>query len=151
MHYKFSSPHPSDHLIQVEMIVNGIDQDEVTFQLPSWRPGRYELQNFAKSILQWKATDENGELLTHIKLTKDSWKVKTEGAAEIHIQFSYYAAQADAGACWVDEDLFYINPVHCCMYVPEKILEPCEVELNLPEHFIVATSLKKTGQRNYSA
>jgi predicted metalloprotease with PDZ domain len=151
MHYKFSAPNPNDHLIQVEMVVNGIDRDEVLFQLPSWRPGRYELQNFAKNILQWKATDKNGEILTHIKLTKDCWKVKAEGADEIHIQFSYYAAQADAGACWVDEDLFYINPIHCCMFVPEKILEPCEVEFNLPDHFIFATALKKSGNKKFTA
>ena len=113
MQYKFSAPHPSDHLIQVEMIVKGFGQDEVLFQLPSWRPGRYELQNFAKNVLHWKATDENGDLLTHIKVSKDCWKVKTEGAGEIHVQYSYYAAQPDAGACWVDEDLFYINPIHC--------------------------------------
>jgi predicted metalloprotease with PDZ domain len=151
MHYKFSSPHPSDHLILVEMIVKGIDQDEILFQLPSWRPGRYELQNFAKNILQWKATNETGEVLTFTKLTKDCWKVKAEGATEIHIQYSYYAAQADAGACWIDDELFYINPIHCCMYVPEKILEPCEVEFNLPAHFTIATALKKSGQQKFSA
>ncbi len=149
--YTFSTPHPHDHLIHVEMVVDGIDRDEILFQLPSWRPGRYELQNFAKNILEWRATNDKGEVLAHLKLTKDCWKVKSEGASEIHIHYCYYAAQADAGACWVDEDLFYVNPVHCCMYVPEKILEPCEVEIHVPDHFLIATSLKNTGKQKFFA
>jgi predicted metalloprotease with PDZ domain len=151
MLYKFSAPHPASHLIHIEMVVDGIDRDEVIFQLPSWRPGRYELQNFAKNIVDWKATDASGETLTHIKMTKDCWKVKAEGATAIHIHYSYYAAQADAGACWVDEDLFYINPIHCCLYVPEKILEPCETEFNVPEHFLFATALKNAGKQKFIA
>ena len=37
-------------------------------------------QNFAKNVLQWSAANENGEVLAHIKLSKDGWKVKTEGS-----------------------------------------------------------------------
>jgi predicted metalloprotease with PDZ domain len=151
MHYKLSAPHPADHLIHVEMIVTGIDTEEVFFQLPSWRPGRYELQNFAKNIVEWKATNENGEVLAHLKVTKDCWKVKSDGAREIHVHYTYYAAQPDAGACWVDDDLFYINPVHCCMYVPGKIQEACDIEFKLPEHFTFATSLKKSAGQKYTA
>lgn len=151
MLYKFSAPHPSDHLIHIEMVVNGIESDEILFQLPSWRPGRYELQNFAKNVVNWKATNENGEALAHLKISKDCWKVKAEGAAVIHINYTYYAAQADAGACWIDEELFYINPVHCCLFVPEKIQERCEIEFNLPGHFTFATALKKTGEQKFTS
>ncbi len=149
--YKISAPNPSDHLIHLEMIVTTIDLDEIFFQLPSWRPGRYELQNFAKNIVSWKATNETGETLAHLKISKDCWKVKAEGAKEIHIHYTYYAAQPDAGACFLDDDLLYINTVHCCMYVPEKMQEPCDLEFHLPEHFLFGTSLKKVGKQNFSA
>ena len=33
------------------------------FQLPAWRPGRYELANFAQNIQKWKAFDENNNSL----------------------------------------------------------------------------------------
>ncbi len=151
MKYIFSTPHPSDHLIHVETIVSDFNRDEILFQLPSWRPGRYELQNFAKNILQWRAVDENGESLAHLKITKDCWKVKAEGAKEIHIHYAYYASQADAGSCWLDDDLIYINPVHCCMYVPEKMSETCELEFSAPEHFLFATSLKNNGKQKFIA
>src|SRR5438552_1884745 len=120
MKYKISAPNPSSHFIELELIVDGIDHEEIFFQLPSWRPGRYELGNFAKNIQQWHAFDEKGNSLPHKKITKDRWKVKAAGATSIHVKYNYFAAQLDAGACWLDEDQLYINPVHCCLYVPEK-------------------------------
>lgn len=48
MRYKVSAPHPVNHLIEIEMTVDRLTSSELTLQLPSWRPGRYELGNFAK-------------------------------------------------------------------------------------------------------
>lgn len=140
MHYKISAPNPVSHFIEIEMIVEEIDQEEMFFQLPAWRPGRYELGNFAKNIQRWQAFDQDGNSLPFRKITKDCWKVKVAGAVSVHIRYNYFAAQLDAGSCWLDEDQLYINPVHCCMYVPEKIRH-CFLEFDLPQHFRFATSL----------
>jgi predicted metalloprotease with PDZ domain len=151
MRYRFSASHPASHFIEIEMVVDNIADEEVFFQLPSWRPGRYELGNFAKNIQSWRAANEKGETLVFKKVSKDCWEVRTEGAQEIHISYTYYAVQADAGACWLDEEQLYINPIHCCLYVPERIHEPCTVEFNLPEKFAYATSLEKINPRIFLA
>ena len=141
MKYKISTPNPSSHFIEIELIVDDIDQEEIFFQLPSWRPGRYELGNFAKNIQHWNAFDQSGNSLPFKKINKDCWKVKSSGASTVHIRYNYFAAQLDAGACWLDEDQIYINPVHCCLYVPEKMHEPCFLEFDLPKNYQFATSL----------
>ena len=143
MKYKISAPNPFSHLIEIEMIVDNVEQEEIFFQLPSWRPGRYELGNFAKNIQQWHSVDGSGNSLPFKKITKDCWKVQTAGVTSVHIKYNYYAAQLDAGACWLNEDQLYINPVHCCLYVPEKIHEQCILEFDLPESYRFATSLTK--------
>ncbi|GIS04002.1 MAG: hypothetical protein CM15mP106_4490 [Candidatus Neomarinimicrobiota bacterium] len=50
-------------------------KNQFFFQLPAWRPGRYELADFAKKIQKWNAFDENGNKLPKKKITKDLWKV----------------------------------------------------------------------------
>ena len=50
MNYKIYSKNPSTHLIDIEAQLTDIQLDSIELQLPSWRPGRYELQNFAKNI-----------------------------------------------------------------------------------------------------
>src|SRR5204863_9104534 len=99
--------------------------------------------NFAKNIQQWHAYDQDGYSLPYKKVTKDCWKVRATGATSIIIKYNYFAAQLDAGACWLDEDQVYINPVHCCLYIPEKIHEQCILEFDVPAHFQYATSLIK--------
>src|ERR1700683_1484667 len=100
MKYILSTPNPSSHFIEMEMIIDKIETEEVFVQLPSWRPGRYELGNFAKNIQKIKVTDSTGEPLMFRKITKDRWRVDCKGANAIHIRYNYYAAQLDAGACW---------------------------------------------------
>jgi predicted metalloprotease with PDZ domain len=151
MRYRISAPHPATHFIEIEMSVDNITDEEVFFQLPSWRPGRYELGNFAKNIQRWIAKNEKGETLVSKKVSKDCWEVRTDGAKEIHIYYNYYASQLDAGGCWLDEEQLYINPVHCCLYVPERLHEPSTLEFNLPEKFSYATSLEKVNPRIFLA
>lgn len=141
MKYIFSYSLPQKHLIDIEFIADNILSDETIIQLPAWRPGRYELGNFAKNIKQFIPQDEKGNLLPFHKATKDCWKIQTKGVKELHIKYSYYAVDLNAGSTFLDDKQLYVNPVNCCVYIPERILETCTVELKVPTNYQVATSM----------
>lgn len=151
IHYRFSSPHPVSHFVQIEMKVENIDSDETLVRLPAWRPGRYELGNFARNIRKWQAFNQNGELLAFRKTSKDSWQVNTEGVSELTILYDYYCNQPDAGACYIDEDLMYINPIHCCLFISDKMSDECYVHLDIPRQFQIASSLDKYSEHKLYA
>src|ERR1700722_19263537 len=96
----YSSHH--QHFIDVEIIADATS-DKLQVQQSSWRPGRYELGNFAKNIRKWGAYDSKGNALEFRKLTKDLWEVNTKGNKEIHIKYSYYAAELNAGSSYLDD------------------------------------------------
>lgn len=146
MRYKISAPHPVNHLIEIEMTVDNPVGAELSFQLPSWRPGRYELGNFARNVQRWNAFDEKGLPLPFRKTGKDLWQVNVNDASAVIIRYNYFAAQLDAGGCWLDENQLYINPVHCMLYVPERMHENCEVYFDLPMSYKLATSLEKLSE-----
>lgn len=148
MKYIFSYKDPNTHLIDIAFIAEKIIGDETTIQLPSWRPGRYELGNFAKNIKQFVPQDEKGKILPFHKTTKDCWKIQTKNVKELHIKYSYYAVELNAGSTYLDDKQLYVNPVNCCIYIPERINESCEVELKIPDSYKVATSLKSPGSRS---
>ncbi len=141
IHYRLSAADRISHYVTIEMTIDQIEADDVIFELPAWRPGRYELGNFARNIRRWKAFNQSNEPLSYKKISKDSWKVATEGATSIIIRYDYFCFQPDAGACWVDEDQVYINPVHCFFYVQDRLHESCTIELDLPENYVIAGSL----------
>jgi len=144
--YIFSYKEPHTHLIDIEFIADNLKGDETMIQLPAWRPGRYELGNFAKNIKQFIPQDEKGNPLSFHKTTKDCWKIHTKGIKELHIKYSYYSVDLNAGSTYLDEKQLYVNPVNCCIYIPERINEGCEVEIKVPENYIVATSMKGVGR-----
>lgn len=141
MKYIFSYTEPQRHLIDIEFIANDLKGDETTIQLPAWRPGRYELGNFAKNVKQFIPQDEKGKPLPFHKVSKDCWKIETKGVKELHVKYSYYAVDLNAGSTYLDEKQLYVNPVNCCVYIPERISDPCTVELKVPGNYQVACSM----------
>ena len=141
MKYIFSYKEPHTHLIDIEFIADKIKGNETNIQLPAWRPGRYELGNFAKNVKTFSPSDEKGNALPFHKVTKDCWKIQTKGVKELHIKYSYYAVDLNAGSTYLDDKQLYVNPVNCCIYIPERINEACTVELKVPDNYQVACSL----------
>ena len=141
MRYIFSLQNPSTHIIDIECIIPNPEGQQLKVQLPSWRPGRYELANFAKNIQQWQVFDKNLHPVTYQKVTKDSWVINSQHCTEIIIKYRYYAAELNAGSSFFDNKQLYVNPVNCCLYIPTRESEPVELELHLPSDYKVATSL----------
>ena len=88
MNYKIYSKNKPSHFIDIECSIENIKTDEIELQLPAWRPGRYELQNFAKNIQLFEVFDEKGQKLKTSKITKDRWKVQTNGAKPITAKYN---------------------------------------------------------------
>ncbi|NQX97791.1 MAG: M61 family peptidase, partial [Flavobacteriales bacterium] len=149
MKYIVSYQKPNNHYIDIEYIIDNVNSDKLEVQLPAWRPGRYELGNFAKNIQKWEAFDENENLLFSKKITKDLWEVETTGSETIRIKYNYFASEINAGSSYLDDKQLYINGVNCFLYVPNRINEQCELELKIPFDYEVASGLKETSKHNF--
>ena len=145
MKYQVSINKAFENFIEIEAKIIS-NNTEILLQLPAWRPGRYELANFAKNIRCFKAMAKNGAELKVRKQTKDSWLIdNSENNTEITISYEYYANQLDAGACFINEEQLYVNPVHCFMYEVGKMEEQFEVKLNIPADYKIACQLQSSN------
>lgn len=143
--YTFYQKNPDSHYVYIDLVIDNISTEFIDLQLPAWRPGRYELGNFAKNIKRVDAFNEKEEVLYYTKLNKDCWRITTSNCKQLKVTYSYYAAELTAGSCFADASQIYINPVHCCMYVPSRMLEPHVVKLLVPEHYKVVSALSGEG------
>lgn len=142
MKYKISYSNPHTHYIDIECSIENISLPQIELQLPSWRPGRYELGNFAKNIQQFKVINAKGEALSFKKTSKDSWSINTKGESVITVIYNYYAAELNAGSTWLDNKQLYINPINCLLYCEQKLEDPCHIEINVPFDYKLAGALK---------
>jgi len=143
--YTISYTNPHRHFVdfQLSTTTNGVNK--MQFQLAAWRPGRYELANFAQNIQKWGAFDENNNPLSFKKITKDLWEVETESAKEITLVYNFYANQLDAGSCYLDEHQLYLNPVHCMFYIVDRMEEEYQLNMQIPKNYEITSSMKKNG------
>lgn len=138
MNFKIYSKIKSSHFIDVECEINNVTSETLELQLPAWRPGRYELQNFAKNIQIFEVFDGKGVQLKTTKITKDRWQVESKGAKKITAKYNYYANVINAGSSYVDEKVFYVNPVNLCIYAEGRINEKCQLEIQKTDNEQVA-------------
>ncbi len=146
-HYTISCNNHQRHYIDIQARFSTEGKDTIRLQLPAWRPGRYELANYAQNIQRWEAYSSIGEKLKYKKTTKDCWEITTQGASEVVIDYNYYANQLDAGASYYDAHQLYVNPVNCLLYNPEQINAQHTIQLEIPADFEIACGLEFNADR----
>ena len=141
--FTFSSENSSQQFIRISAQFS-VSGDTAELQLPSWRPGRYELANFAKNIRNFKVFGADNKPLKVEKQTKDCWSVETKGEKEINVQYLFYANVINAGSTYLGTEQLYVNPVNCCVFTEEAYNQAVKFRLEIPENWEVAGSMKKT-------
>ena len=120
-------------------------EDHLSIHLASWRPGRYELGNFAKNIKGFRVFDEQKKAVSFEKSNKDTWQIPTKGTAFIRVEYAYYANELNAGSTYLDEQQLYINPVNCFLFTDDA--HGYELTLDIPATWQIASSLKFENNR----
>ncbi len=141
MDYHISFQNPNTHYITIKAtFITKNAHEEIL--LPNWRPGRYQIQNFAKRIRSIRAFDKNGDQIGLEKHSKSSWRLANQPGS-MTIIYQYYAFEMDAGNSWLDDEQLYVNFINCCIYTKESLNEHCTVSFDLPEHYEIASGLKR--------
>ncbi|MBF9236477.1 M61 family metallopeptidase [Hymenobacter sp. BT683] len=147
IHYRISFENPLTFYLQIELTLDvptGATAP-LELQLPAWRPGRYELQNFAQKLQKVEVFDAaTTQPLPFRKLTKDRWEVANAAGLTVRVRYNFYAHQMDAGGSWLDESQLYLNPVQGLMYAEGRQEEACELTLAIPEDWQIACGLPQS-------
>ena len=151
MKYFISYSHPEKHFIDFKLIIDTKDLNILKLQLPAWRPGRYELGNFAKNIKDFNAFGANNEVLNFSKKTKDLWLIECEKFDKIVVNYSYYSSELNAGSTYLDQNQIYINPVNCIFFNPDNYNSSYEISFDLHSDFKIYSSLENIGNNTLKA
>jgi predicted metalloprotease with PDZ domain len=143
--YSFSIENPQQQYIRIKATFK-TDSEQTTLRIPSWRPGRYELGNFAKNVKGLKVYDASNKRMEFTKTTKDSWSIDTSSTPSITVEYAYYATDLNAGSTYLSKDMLYVNPVNCCMFTDETASHECNVHLEVPDAWKYAGSMTKNGK-----
>lgn len=82
---------PASHLFHVTSRYSHVAQPSLTLALPTWSPGWYTIENYAKNILRMRFTDATGRAVPYRMTSKSAWTLDTRGVSDIRVEFDYSA------------------------------------------------------------
>lgn len=125
---ELSVPEVHRKMVHVKMKFKAT-QNEQVIQLSSWRPGRYEIGNFAKNVSHVRCSNAQGDQLRWNKAAKDQWQIHNSRVEELIFEFNYNAAELNAGSTYVNSQMLYVNPVNCIPFIPGFENQPYEIRI----------------------
>ncbi len=128
IHISLSTPHVHRKMVKVRVSFSHSEENQIV-QLSSWRPGRYEMGNFAKNISHVKAFNSSNENIELRKIEKDKWLVSCSADEQITFEYFYCAAELNAGSTYVNSQMLFVNPVNCIPFLPGRTDENYTVEI----------------------
>jgi predicted metalloprotease with PDZ domain len=140
MKYTISTPLPTSQILEIQLEFTCQKEEKIHLQLPAWRPGRYEIANYAQFIRKLEVSGPDGKVLAE-KETKDAWSFFAAKNGNYKISYSFHAAQLDAGGSWLDPEQVYINFINFCFSISGRTNEKIIVKLELPQSYKIACAL----------
>jgi predicted metalloprotease with PDZ domain len=131
----FFSFSPDKQIIDIELQISSQDEMTRDLHLPMWRPGRYQLQNFAKNVLNFSAIDNENNALKWRKTKKNVWTIFETSKKNIIIRYQYFANELNAGSSFLHKNYIYVNPVNLCLYETKSIYEGFVVYIEKPNEY----------------
>jgi predicted metalloprotease with PDZ domain len=142
IHYAISWRETNEHLFDIAIRFVA-PSDDPQLILPAWRPGKYQLQNFAANVREWSPN-------LH-KLSPNVWYAEAKRGDEIEVRYRYWAGVLDAGSSYLDRTEAYFNGSNLFMWVDGLRSDECA--LTIDTDWPVATQLPREGNefraRNY--
>ncbi|MES2417253.1 MAG: PDZ domain-containing protein [Bacteroidota bacterium] len=127
--FEVSFKEPQAHYAEVEMNITGIAaKGFVDVKMPVWTPGSYLVREFAKSVEGFTAA-ASGKAVKAEKVTKNTWRVYTNKAASVKINYRVYAFEISVRTAFIDESHAFLSSANIFMYPAGMLKTPSTVKI----------------------
>jgi predicted metalloprotease with PDZ domain len=133
---KYTISMAKENWLQIECEFRPKKSGRTKITLPIWRPGRYQVQNFAKNLPEIKAYQGVSQISIS-KIESSAWELHGVETTPIKLVYTYFAVQRDAGGSVANEEMLYINFVNCLVCPQGFENQTCEVDIKFPSNWNV--------------
>jgi predicted metalloprotease with PDZ domain len=150
--YQIGSRLPASHYFDVSIGIPHPDPTGQALRLPNWIPGSYMIRDFARNLLDLRATGAGAKLEIQ-QIDKSNWRVEP-CQGELTLSYRVYANDLSVRAAHLDHTHGYYNGSSVFLEVIGQSENACEVLIERPDadsygDWRVATSLKPKQAEPY--
>jgi len=137
-----------NQIIRIEATVTN-PGEKAEFLLPTWRPGRYGILDFAANVRIWDAVDQSGEPLPVQKIRKNAWVVDSTGAESVTFGYDIFANDLGFRTRHADDSHVFLNGSSVFVLNPPTRDEPHLVRFDgLGEDWKIASGMPSGSEKN---
>jgi predicted metalloprotease with PDZ domain len=146
--YTVAIANQEQQLFHVTADVQNIHEDQLRLQLPTWAPGWYTIENYAKNILRFTVTDAKGARLQPVMTRKQTWRVDTKGINRIKVEFDYRADILALNQAKIAKDFAFFTGIELFLMAEGHRDRPSTVRFELPSGWRIISAMKETSEPN---
>src|SRR5262249_35499982 len=132
-------------LFHVTTDIRNINQPALELSLPTWTPGWYTIENYAKNILRFQITDGAGKALPLSMTRKQTWHVDTRGLKEIKAEFDYDAEILALNQAKITDSFAFFTGTELFLMPEGHRMSPSTVRLEVPQGWKIVSALDPTS------
>jgi predicted metalloprotease with PDZ domain len=139
-------PRPETHVARVRLVVDAAGRESVTFVLPVWAPGSYKVRDFSKHVqdlVARNATIGEERSLPVEKIRKNAWRVSTQGASHVELEYSVYGFEFSVRTNHVDDRHAFLNGTNTFFAIEGELDRPQALFVTPPPGWDVACALER--------
>ena len=152
--YTISMENPNNHYFHVSLTYSGLRDKSVELKLPAWTPGYYMILDYAKYVIEFKASYGSGRILDWKKTSKNRWKIDTDKTDVLKVSYDVFAFRTSVADSFLDDGRGFISPTGIFMHPAGQKDHPVTVTIIPYEKFTeISTGLDPVPGRadTYSA
>jgi predicted metalloprotease with PDZ domain len=142
--YTVTVRNPASHLYDVELSVKGIRESSVSVSMPAWSPGAYRIENYARNVQDFRASNARNQPLRWQQTDKQTWRISKDVADDVDIRYQVFSTL-------LNDQMADLAPPATFMYVVGQKHVACTVKYNVPGGWKVYTALEKKGDRYFAS
>jgi predicted metalloprotease with PDZ domain len=132
-------------LFHVSTDIRNINQPALELSLPTWPPGWYTIENYAKNILRFQVTEPGGRRLRPTLVRKQTWRVETKGIRRINVEFDYLATSLALNQARIAPDYAFFTGTQLCLLPEGHRSSHSMVHFDVPAGWKVVSALEDTA------
>lgn len=150
--YQITSLDPTSHYFDVSLRIDDPDPEGQRLRLPNWIPGSYMIRDFARNLLELRASCAAGPLAIE-QIDKSNWRVAA-CADVLIIDYKVYAKDLSVRSAHLDHTHGYYNGSSVFLEAMGRSEQACEVLIDKPprpayDSWQLATSLPRKQAEPY--
>lgn len=151
--YRVEACSPQAHLFRVTLTISAPSAEGEYLSLPAWIPGSYMIREFARNIVEIRASQADKAVALE-KLDKHAWRtVKLDPQAALVVECTIYAWDLSVRCAHLDQSHGFFNGTQLFLRVAGREHEPHRVDIRRPEGaayagWKVATTLPAAKKRS---